>query len=95
MPLGLLVVDEQLNILAGNPYAIAKFPFNGTPSILTKYLSLPKVRPQSALKRIANSGQKKSLTWNVDTGEVLPVTFSVEYMNGEGKKEGSYILFLE
>ena len=95
MPVGVLVVDDALNIIGSNPATMIDFPFGETPADLTKFLSLPKVAPKKALDRLAKSGSEKRLTWKVDTGEVLPATIAVRRIKSSRKKHDTYIIFVE
>lgn len=95
MPIGVLIIDHDLSILGNNPAAAILFPFAGAPSPLIKYLSLGKIRPYQTLHRLAKSGETKKLTWNVDTGEVIPVTISVRLLPGAKSKDESFIVFLQ
>lgn len=94
MPIGVLIVDNDLNILGSNPAAEITFPFGEAPAFLGDYLSLPKVRPTKTLLALSKSGEEKHLTWNLDSGEVTPVTITVRTI-GQKAKNRNFIIFLE
>jgi len=94
MPIGVLIVDGELNILGGNPTANINFPTQPSSNKLVNYLSLPKLNPKSSLTSLGKSGEERQLTWKLDTGEIRPVTISVQIHKSSKKSDTSFILFL-
>lgn len=95
MPLGIFIVDNTLHILGNNPAAAAQFPTSNTSNVLTDYLSLSKVHPRQTLLRLAQSKEERQLLWKLDTGELRPITISVDLQKSNNHDDDTIILFVK
>jgi len=95
LPIGILIVDWDLNILGTNPASDIHFPIDSLGSSLTKHLSLMKAKPRVELVRMAKTCEEKQLMWRKDDDEQVPIKISVRLMEGKKKKDSTFIIFLD
>jgi len=95
LPIGVMVIDNDLNILGTNPAANVNFPISSTLNKLTDYLSIAKINSRRTILKLAKDCERKQLTWRQENGEVVPVIVSVRIMAANKKSDSTFILFLE
>ncbi|KKP59520.1 MAG: hypothetical protein UR53_C0001G0020 [Candidatus Magasanikbacteria bacterium GW2011_GWC2_34_16] len=95
LPIGIMVVDWDLNILGANPAASINFPISGTLNKLTDYLSISKLNSRNTILKLVKTCENKQLTWRQSNGEVVPVIVSARLMAAEQKSNSTFVLFLE
>jgi hypothetical protein len=95
LPIGILIVDWDLNILGTNPASDIHFPIDSLGSSLTEHLSIMRAKPKVELIRMSKTCEEKQLMWKKDDEEVIPVKVSVRLMEGEKKENGTFIIFLD
>ncbi len=95
MPLGIFLVDNHLRILGNNPAAAIQFPTNNMSNKLTDYLSLAKMNPQNTLQKLAKTKEERQLLWKLDTGELRPITISVDLQKSRNDEDNTFILFVK
>jgi len=94
MPLGVLIVDNDFNILGQNPWASVHFPVHELPSSLGKYLLMPKKKLEAECKALVKSLKESTAQWRGETGEVEPITVSMRELAGTKKENSTYIVFI-
>jgi hypothetical protein len=94
MPLSVLVVDNDLTILASNPSASAHVPAK-IPSSLSEYLPFAKDEVSMLLKKLSSNGEAKTTVWKSDTGVKTPVKLTAHLLKGQTEKGDTYIVFLQ
>lgn len=95
MPLAVLIVDHDLQILGDNPVASMDFPRSPKSTTLTDYLSLPKLAPKKTLEHLAKTEEDRQLTWKLDTGEIRSATVSVRMHKARKQEDSSFIVYLK
>ncbi len=95
LPIGIFIVDWDLNILSTNPAADINFPISGLGTNVADYLSIMRVKPRIELVHMSKTCEEKQFMWQKDDGEMMPVKASVRMMEGEKKKNNTFIIFLD
>lgn len=95
LPIGIMVVDSNLNVLGTNPASDINFPLDNLGSQITEHLSIIKIKPKHELEQMAKTCEEKQLMWKKDNGEIIPVKVSVRLMPGEKRKNETFILFID
>lgn len=94
MPLAVLIVDNNLTILAQNPAAANHFPVR-LGGQLFQYLSVSEKDAQDILKKLAASGEKREVTWKTESGKRVQANISAHLLKGHTQEAGTYVLFLQ
>ncbi len=98
MPLGILILDNDLHILGSNAKAEIDFPYGGTAPTVADYLTVPKNSSHKKLVvQLAKTTDSRELAWKLDTGQTKQVLVSARIIKGEGKSEktNTIIIFLQ
>jgi hypothetical protein len=95
MPIGVIVVDHELRLLSGNPYARIHFAYqDNMNTLLTDHLYFGKQHPHTVLNRLAKSMAEKACVWQLDNGSHIDGFLSVRTMGKTTSEPETYLIFL-
>lgn len=94
MPIGVIILDNDLTILGNNPAAAVQFPAD-IPSHLEDYLQETDSELKKLITRLSKDGETITTTWRMDTGNKIRVRLSAHALKSEKKTGTTYIIFLE
>lgn len=95
LPIGIMIVDWELNVLSTNPSADINFPIKNLGSKITEHLSIMRANPKAELMRMSKTCEDKQLMWKKEDEELIPIKVSARLMPGEKKEDNTFILFLD
>lgn len=94
LPIGVIVIDENLNMLSSNPIAMTKYAYAKTNANLANYLHFDNDQKnlKQKINQLASSGEEESVTWVTDDHTNLISNVKISYVKQENNNY--YIIYL-
>lgn len=91
LPIGVMVVDENLNMLSANPMAMARYVYSETKANLTNYLHFNSDQKnlKQKISQLVSTGKEESATWITDDNSQVQSAIKVSFF---AQKDNNYYI---